>query len=48
MRGLLAPLSRKNGWQLAEHAGDAAPPGQQHLLSRARWDADELRDFVRR
>ncbi|CAM4395912.1 IS701 family transposase [Nocardiopsis rhodophaea] len=48
VRGLLAALSRKNGWQLAEHAGDATPHGQQHLLSRARWDPDELRDFVRR
>ncbi|MFC4906856.1 IS701 family transposase [Actinomadura gamaensis] len=48
VRGLLAPLSRKNGWQLAEYAGDSEPGGQQHLLSRARWDADALRDFVRR
>ncbi|GAB3180034.1 IS701 family transposase [Streptomyces incanus] len=47
-RGLLAPLSRKNGWQLAEYGGDAEPWGQQHLLDRARWEADELRDFVRR
>jgi SRSO17 transposase len=47
VRGLLGPLSRKNGWQLAEHAGDSRPDGQQHLLDRARWDADELRDFVR-
>ncbi|HEX2185476.1 MAG TPA: IS701 family transposase [Chloroflexota bacterium] len=48
VRGLLGPLSRKNGWQLAEHAGDRRPDGQQHLLDRAHWDADELRDFVRR
>ena len=48
LRGLLAPLSRKNGWQLAEYGGDREPWGQQHLLDRGSWDADELRDFVRR
>jgi SRSO17 transposase len=48
VRGLLGPLSRKNGWQLAEHAGDFRPDGQQHLLNRACWDVDELRDVVRR
>lgn len=48
VRGLLAPLSRKNGWQLAEHAGDSGPWNQQHLLSRAVWDEEVLRDFTRR
>ncbi|GGY14444.1 hypothetical protein GCM10010358_78230 [Streptomyces minutiscleroticus] len=48
IRGLLGPLSRKNGWQLAEYAGDARPDGRQHLLDRSRWDVDELRDVVRR
>ncbi|PNE43542.1 transposase [Streptomyces noursei] len=48
IRGLLAPLSRKNGWQLAEYAGEATPWGQQHLLDRSRWDVDALRDFTRR
>jgi hypothetical protein len=48
VRGLLGPLSRKNGWQIAEHAGDSRPDGQQHLLNRACWDVDELRDVVRR
>jgi hypothetical protein len=42
------PLSRKNGWQLAEHAGDSRPDGQQNLLNRACWDVDEVRDVVRR
>jgi SRSO17 transposase len=45
--GLLAPLPRKNCWTLAEHAGDATPDGMQHLLSRAVWDADAVRDDVR-
>ncbi len=44
MRGLLGPVGRKNGWQLAEFAGHATPDGLQHLLSRSRWDADRLRD----
>jgi len=45
--GLLAELPRKNCWTIAEHAGDRAPDGMQHLLSRARWDADGVRDDVR-
>ena len=48
VRGLLGPVSRKNGWQLAEYAGWRRPDGQQHLLDRAKWDVDELRDRVRR
>jgi SRSO17 transposase len=47
VRGLLADLPRKNCWTIAEHAGDASPDGMQHLLARAVWDADELRDDVR-
>lgn len=47
VRGLLAPVSRKNGWQLAEYAGHRDPAGLQHLLNGARWDADAIRDDVR-
>ena len=47
LRGLLAPLDRKNGWQLAEAAGDATPDGVQDFLARMRWDADAVRDDVR-
>lgn len=47
LRGLLAPVERKNGWQLAEAAGDATPDGVQEFLSRARWDADAVRDDLR-
>ncbi len=36
VRGLLGPVGRKNGWQLAEYAGHATPDGLQHLLSRSR------------
>jgi SRSO17 transposase len=44
LRGLLSDVERKNGWQLAEQAGDSAPYGVQHLLGRADWDADKVRD----
>src|SRR5690348_11558438 len=47
VRGLLAPLASKNGWTLAEAAGDATPDGMQRLLNRAGWDADGMRDDVR-
>ena len=45
--GLLSPLPRKNCWTLAEHAGDGSPDGMQHLLARAVWDADAVRDDLR-
>jgi SRSO17 transposase len=44
LQGLLSPLERKNGWQVAEAAGEANPYGMQELLSRAKWDAGALRD----
>jgi SRSO17 transposase len=45
--GLLWDLPRKNYWMIAEHAGDASPGGMQHLLARAVWDQDGVRDDVR-
>src|SRR4029079_1793889 len=45
--GLLAPLERKNGWHLAEAAGDASPDGVQEFLSRTHWDADAWREDLR-
>jgi SRSO17 transposase len=44
VRGLLAPLQRKNGWHLAEAAGDPSPDGVQDFLARAHWDAAAVRD----
>ena len=44
LRGLLAPVERKNGWQLAEAAGDRTPDAVQDFLSRMRWNADAVRD----
>src|SRR5262249_6011500 len=47
LRGLLGDAERKNGWQLAEYLGDDRPYGVQHLLGRADWDADAVRDDLR-
>jgi SRSO17 transposase len=44
LQGLLSPVERKNSWQLAEQAGDPGPHRFQHLLGRAIWEADEVRD----
>lgn len=43
LRGLLSPVERKNGWQIAEVVGDTTPYGIQHVLGRAQWDAEEVR-----
>jgi SRSO17 transposase len=47
LQGLLSDTSRKNGWQLAEHAREARPDGMQRLLSQAVWDTDGVRDDLR-
>ena len=47
LKGLLSPVERKNGWQLAEQAGDATPYGVQRLLSGYVWDADLVRDDLK-
>jgi len=44
LRGLLSPIPRKNGWQVAEAVGDMTPDRTQRLLYRAQWDADAARD----
>ncbi|GAA0567431.1 hypothetical protein [Actinomadura livida] len=43
----MSGLERKNGWSLAEFAGDATPDGMQRLLNHARWDADQVREHSR-
>jgi SRSO17 transposase len=45
--GLLAPLERKNGWWLAEHAGHARPDRMQRLLREVAFDHDGARDDLR-
>ncbi|MGY1901277.1 IS701 family transposase [Nocardia gipuzkoensis] len=47
VRGLLAPLAGKNGWTLAEVAGEFTPIGMQRLLNAAAWDVDGVRDDAR-
>lgn len=44
LKGLLSHAERKNGWQLAEEAGEQTPDGMQRLLNASRWDADAVRD----
>lgn len=44
VQGLLSPIERKNGWQIAEEAGNSTPYGIQNLLGRSVWDADGVRD----
>jgi SRSO17 transposase len=45
--GLLGPVQRKNGWQVAERIGDGDPYGVQYLMGRAEWDPDLVRDDLR-
>ena len=45
--GLLSRTERKNGWTIAELAGDATPDGMQRLLNFYSWSADEVRDDLR-
>src|ERR1019366_1076022 len=44
LRGLVSPVERKNGWQLAEEAGLPTPYAFQYLLNRSVWDSDQVRD----
>jgi SRSO17 transposase len=46
LRGLLASLPRKNGWQVAEAVGDRIPDATQRLLYQAQWSADAARDHL--
>jgi len=46
LRGLLSPIERKNGWQLAEEAGLSTPYNMQYLLNRAVWESDQVRDVL--
>jgi len=46
--GLLSQTERKNGWTLAEFAGDVSPDGLQRLLNFSPWDEDACRDAIGR
>ena len=45
--GLLSRTERKNGWTIAELAGDGTPDGMQRLLNFYCWSADDVRDDLR-
>jgi SRSO17 transposase len=45
--GLLGPVERKNGWQLAEYLDETGPQGVQRLLNAADWDVEAVRDDLR-
>jgi SRSO17 transposase len=47
LRGLLAPIERRNGWTIAEQAGDATPDAMQGLMCSPCFDRDAVRDEVR-
>ena len=40
--------AQENGWQLAEAIGEADPQGVQRLLNSAKWDAEAVRDDLRK
>jgi SRSO17 transposase len=45
---LLSELPRRNGWTVAQHAGNRGPDRMQRLLNRASWDTAEAMSEVRR
>jgi SRSO17 transposase len=45
---LASGLPKRNGWAIAEHAGDRAPDRTQRLLNRASWDTFAAMGVVRR
>lgn len=45
--GILGGAERRNGWHLAEAAGERTPYGMQRLVASAAWDADQVRDDLR-
>ncbi len=47
LRATVAGGARRNGWQLAEAAGEATPHGMQQLVASAAWDVDAVRDDLR-
>src|SRR6266567_7851190 len=47
LKGIVGSMKRKNGWQLAEYAGENRPDGMQRLLGSAVWDENLVRDDLR-
>jgi SRSO17 transposase len=47
IKGLMSPIERKNGWQMAEAMGETTPYALQQFLYRGKFSADNLRDHLR-
>jgi SRSO17 transposase len=47
LKGIVGSIKGKNGWQLAEHAGESRPDGMQRLLNSALWNENVVRDDLR-
>jgi SRSO17 transposase len=45
---LMSQIPKRNGWTIAEHAGDRTPDRTQRLLNRAVWDTFAAMAVVRR
>ena len=48
MSALASDLPSRNGWSVAEHAGDRTPDRSQRLLNRACWDEAAVMSQVRK
>jgi hypothetical protein len=47
VKGLLSPLATRNGWTVAQAAGERSPDGMQRLLNQAVWDEGGVREDLR-
>jgi SRSO17 transposase len=47
VKGLLSPLATRNGWTVAQAAGERSPTGMQRLLNEAVWDEGGVREDLR-
>lgn len=47
LRGLLAPLERKNSWTISEFTGERRPTAIQRFINLTPWDEHTLRDDIR-
>lgn len=48
LSALVSQMPKRNGWTIAEHAGDRTPDRTQRLLNRAVWDTRGAMSQVRR
>ncbi|WSA25429.1 IS701 family transposase [Streptosporangium sp. NBC_01810] len=48
VRAVMSDLPKRNGWTIAEKAGDLTPDATQRLLNRARWDTVGAMSAIRR